>query len=279
MSDRIRNGEQGYEKDKNFAHATAIFLNALHRKGVLTSKDLANPTDDMISELAMRTHRGRMTANAHYLDLQDFNKLERMFMSENVNTEGYPTKDETINFSREFMKSLKSDYPEITGMIIFGSLVSNNKLAGPGSDLDVILLLNETKTNVSIENRMLGEGDIEHDPTDVIVTGSRYENLDGRMREFVLENDYKKFHYIHLSVNHVFNEQVFNEYVNPKNADEKSWWYMFGNAYAIGSVGNLTASQIEKKIVESQNSEVLLKTKRRIMDKIRKDVRFKDRNY
>lgn len=260
------------EKNKDFAHTTAIFLNGLMDRGVLTSRDLAHATHEVISELVLRIHSGRMPSNVQYLDIAHMNKIERIFKSENVIDADMPSKEEVLSFADEFLYYLQeNNYPDITGMIIFGSLVTEGKISGYGSDLDVVFLVNKN-TNVVHHDNLLLHSEAEDPAAWEIPISSSYESVPRKMRNFAKDKGYTKFINILLSINMVLNRELFEKEFNPNSTREVLTMLRFSDAYAVGNLSGMSQKDLNIIIKKYKDSGVVQKDKEKTILAIRKNA-------
>lgn len=245
---------KNFEQDKNYAHAVANYLNMLTDEGVLTHHDLEIATDDAIEEVVLRVHKNGMNYKKEYLKWDEVQKIKTIFSSETLPNIEIPSRAEITEFVKGFIDFLRSQgFEEITGAIVYGSLLDKRRKPRDGSDLDIMFLVDMHSGWVHLDNAWLHEGGNELDPTDIEV-GTNFSEITELAVKFAKES-FPKFKDIPVNLSHLYNRKMFEYALDPTDKKEAPWWLYSPGVYAIGGFKDMPENKVNSVIQNSLSSE------------------------
>lgn len=264
---------KNFEPDNNYAHAVANYLNMLVDEEVLTRHDLDKASDDAIEEVVLRIHKNGMNHKKEYLKWDEAQKIKTIFSSETLPNIDIPSKAEITEFVRGFIEFLRPQgFEEITGAIVYGSLLDKRRKPRDGSDLDIMFLVDMDSGWVHLDNAWLQEGGNELDPTDIEV-GTNFTEVTKLAYKFAKEK-FPKFKDIPVNLSHLYNKKMFEYALDPSDKKEAPWWLYSPGVYAIRGFKDMPEEKVNAIIQKSLGSEWLKKLKRKTIDDIKKDLRY-----
>ncbi len=268
--------EKFYEQDKDYAHACANLLHDLHREGVLSVNDLQKFGNDQIEELVLRIHKNGFPARTSKMKLGNHDeKIQTIFASDIVPASETPDKKEITAFVSDFLQYIRSiGYDEVTGALVYGSLLDKRKKPRSTSDLDITLLVSSSSGAVHLENAWLRNPNSEVGSGD-IPTESRYYDLTEDAYKFA-KLKHPKFADREFSINNVLNKELFNYRMDPFDKKEAPWWLYSTGIFAVGGFPGVSEAALNNTLQKALKSKWLAELKQRTINDIKKDL---DHNF
>lgn len=263
--------EKDYEHDLNFAQACANYLHDMYLEGVLTGKDLESFGDREIEELVLRVHKTGFPSHTNYMRWEHGQKLKTIFRSETLPHVERPTNLEITRFVESFLNHQREKgFQEITGAIVYGSLVDLTRPVREGSDLDILLLANSESGSLFLENAWLQDPDSEVSSGDIEIR-SRYE--DWKHDAYVYAKyAYPQFQYTAFEIGHIYNRDMFEFALELSSKKEIPWWLYSSGIYTIGGFDGMSEEKVDARIEKVSKSNLFRDEKRKTIEEIKKHL-------
>ncbi len=263
--------EKAYEHDLNFAQACANYLHDMYLEGVLTTNDLERFGDKEIDELVLRIHKGGFPPHTNYMRWEHGQKLKAIFHSETLPKVERPDTFEITKFVENFLDHQRQrGFDEITGAIVYGSLVDETRFVREGSDLDILLLANTHSGSLFLENAWLQDPDSEVSSGDIEIR-SRYENWKQDAYKFA-KYVFPQFQNTPLEIGHIYNRDMFEYALSPDSKMEVPWWLYSQGIYTIGGFEDMSEEKVDAEIEAALKSKWVKESKLKTIEDIKKNL-------